>query len=489
MLVVAVLTIIAFVWLYNPANMEKIGANAAFSAYGRTLTRADLQREANKFFLARDLGQLELIQGLSGFGTDENQMVDTFVWNLLVLQHEAGVLGINPTDDQIVERIRGIRSFQTDGQFDPVKYGRFVSEKLGPRGFTELQLQGVIKDAISLELVRTVVSSPVAVTPGEVADAARMMQKVDIQSVAFTAESVNGTATVTDQEIEGVFAQNQNSPAFVAPETRTVEFVEFQLPEADKAAAGKERVEALQKLVDQASQFAAKASAESFAGAAQSAGLTVQKSAEFDRSGTTREAAPAGGPDLAAIAPFAFLLTEQASVSEPIQAGDRFYVAKLAGVTPQRPLTLTEVRPLIEAQLRSQKTAQLLRQGADAKLAQIREAMKSGKSFTDAATEAGLKVETASGLLPTGASPEQRVLVRATLMMQPGQLSGFLPSVQGGGGAVYLAARAPVEAAEFDKQKAEIEAGILEGKREMLFLSWLSAARDAAQIARVEHSR
>jgi hypothetical protein len=73
--------------------------------------------------------------------------------------------------------------------------------------------------------------------------------------------------------------------------------------------------------------------------------------------------------------------------------------------------------------------------------------------------------------------------------MQPGQLSGFLPSPQGGGAAVFLAARGEVDPAEFDKQKAEIETGILEGKREMIFLSWLASARDAAQFGRVERTR
>ena len=71
-------------------------------------------------------------------------------------------------------RSRVCRPFQTDGQFDSGKYKTFVLEQLGPRGFTELQLENLIRDALRFERVKAIVSAPVAVSEAEILDAARL---------------------------------------------------------------------------------------------------------------------------------------------------------------------------------------------------------------------------------------------------------------------------------------------------------------------------
>ncbi len=485
MLVIAILTIIAFIWLYNPSKLSELGANEAYTIYGKQITQADVQREANKYYLAIDLQQLELISELAGMAQNENQMLNEFVWNLFVLQHESRQLGIEPTDKQVAARIQTLPVFQTAGNFDYAKYNQFVSEKLGPRGFTVLQLEGLIKDSLRLELLKDVVDSPISASQAEVGEAGRILQKVDVQTVSFPMDAARAAVTVTDDDIRNFYNQYQNSPYLVAPEMRSVELVEFAMPADAKPAEGKEKVEALQKLADAATAFSAKAGAGPFDQAASAAGLTVVKTPEFDRTGKTRGEASANLPG---VAPAAFLLSDSAPVSDPIQAEDKFFVIKLATINPQRTLTLEEARPLAEAQLRGMKAGEILRQGADAAIAKIREAMAGGKSFADAAAAAGLKVDSLTGVSPTGAAPDQQAIMRATLLMEPGQLSGFVPGMQGGY-AVYLASRVPLDAAELARQKDEIEPGIAEGKRRMLFVTWLAAAREAAKVGRVTHER
>ncbi len=485
MLVIAILTIIAFIWLYNPSNLSELGANEAYTIYGKQITQADVQREANKYYLAIDLQQLELISELTGMAQDENQMLDAFVWNLFVLQHEARELGVEPTDKQVAERIMALPVFQTNGQYDSFKYNQFVSEKLGPRGFTVLQLEGLIKDSLRLELLKDVVGSPISVSQAEIGEAGRILQKVDVQTVSFPMEAARTSVTVTEDDIKNFYNQYQNSPYLVAPETRSVELVEFAMPADAKPAEGREKVEALQKLVDAATAFAAKAGSGPFDQAAGAAGLTVVKTPEFDRTGKARGETTV---NLTGIAPSAFLLSETASVSDPIQVEDKFYVVRLVTINPQRGLTLEEARPLAEVQIRGMKAGEMLRQTADVSLAKIREAMAGGKTFTDAATVAGLKVDTLTAVSPMGAAPDQQAIMRASLLMEPGQLSGFVPGMDGGY-AVFLAARAPLDPAALARQKEEIEPGISEGKRRMLFVSWLAAARDAAKIGRVTHGQ
>ena len=43
MLIVAILTIVAFIWLYNPANTRKLGTNTVATIYGRNLSQADIE--------------------------------------------------------------------------------------------------------------------------------------------------------------------------------------------------------------------------------------------------------------------------------------------------------------------------------------------------------------------------------------------------------------------------------------------------------------
>ena len=132
MLVVAFLTIIAFIWLYNPADTYYLGRGAVANIYGRKVSQADIERQVKTYQLALAMGQFSLLESLGGMTQDENQALEEFIWNLFVLHHQAEKLGVKPTDSQIADRIKAVRTFQTGGQFDPSRYKAFVLEQLGP---------------------------------------------------------------------------------------------------------------------------------------------------------------------------------------------------------------------------------------------------------------------------------------------------------------------------------------------------------------------
>jgi peptidyl-prolyl cis-trans isomerase D len=484
MLWIALLTIIAFIWLYNPAKTRELRANTVATIYGRHLSQADIEREVKSFQLALALGQFRLLESLGGMAQDENRALEQFIWNRLVIQHQAKELGVEPTDSQIAGQIKALPVFQTKGQFDSGKYRAFVLEQLGPRGFTELQLENVIRDALRVERIKAIIAAPVAVSEQEILHAARVFEKVSAEEVRFPLPTSESSSEVTDEEVKNFY--EQNGPTLIKPETRSVEYVRFAIPAGEKPLEGREKVEALQKIANAASAFSEQAASSSFQEAASAIGQTVQKSPDFDRSGATP--APGGeqpqplASDLKNLAPAAFLLNEKNPVSDAIQSGDAFFVLKLGSVNAQRPLTLEEARPLAVARLRAQKEERLLRERADAALAKIREALSAGKTFADAVAAAGLPVRPFNDLAPDDQklSPEEREVVRATLLMEPGQLSGLIPT-SGGGFAVYLSARGPLEGEALTK-KPELASRLLESKRDLLFATWLSSARDAAKI-------
>ena len=112
MLVVAILTIIAFIFLYNTTQLDELATVENPTIYGKALTPVAIDRQVKNYQLTMALGQYELLEKLGGTAQDQSRALTEFVWNLLVLQHQSRELGIEPTDDQVAERIKKISTFK-----------------------------------------------------------------------------------------------------------------------------------------------------------------------------------------------------------------------------------------------------------------------------------------------------------------------------------------------------------------------------------------
>ncbi len=483
MLVIAVLTIVAFILLYNTAQLRDLASQRNPQIYGQTLTPGAIDRQVKNYQLTLALGQYDLVSKLGGSGEDQSAALTDFVWNLLVLQHQARVLGVQPTDDEVAARIKALPVFQIQGQFDPLKYGAFVSEQLTPRGFTERQLEEVMRDSLRLEKISAIVESPAAVGDLELRDAARILQPVSGYFIRFNTETVAPAVKVDPSEVAAYFERNQAN--LNTRETRGIRYVAFTLP-AGSTIDGHEKVEALQKLADAATRFADSLGASSLEQAASSAGLTVGTMPSFDREGNFSDGQAAGADKAlaSALAPSAFLLSGPGKASDVIQAGDGFYIIELTGLNAARPLTLAEASPAIEARLRQAKADEILNNSSVQKLQQLRAAVGSGTPFADAAKAAGLEAEAFDNLSPTSEAltPEQRRMVVPTLSMKDGEISGF-ERAPWGGFSVYLKSRGPLADADLDAKRAEIRDGLLENKRGLLFAEWLRVCREEAKIS------
>ena len=490
MLVIATLTIVSFIFLYNTQQLDNLASMKNPSIYGEQLSPGAIDRQARNYQLTMALGQYDLLVKLGGTGADREASGSDFIWNLLILKHQARVFGIEPTEGQVKARIMGLPYFQTEGQFDPNKYRSFLSDKLAPLGSNERQLEEVMRDSLRLEGVAAVVESPIVVGDAEIHEAAKVLQPVNASFVRFDAAAAAAAVKVSGSEIAATYEQNR--AALNSPETRTVRYVAFELPK-DSKLEGKAKIEALQKLANAASAFAESLGGKSGAlqKAAEAAGLSVQATPAFDRSGSL---AATEKMDIALmiqssgavkeLAPAAFLLNGPGKASDVIQGGDTFFVAELAELTPSRPLTLAEATPVITERLRQNSAAKGLREKADAQMKAIREAVAAGKSFDEAATQAGLKVETLDNILPMNESTtqEQRQIISATLTIRDGEISHF-ENAPWGGFAVFLKSRGPIDDKEFAKKKDEIQKGLVQNKKDLLFNEWLRTSRDEAKIS------
>lgn len=488
MLVVAVLTIIAFLLLYNTSQLDRLARTQNVKIYGETLTPEAISRQVRNYQLTIALGQFDLITKLGGSRANRGEAISDFVWNLLVLQHQARVLGIEPTAQQVENRIKSLPVFQTASQFDPIKYEAFFREQLAPRGFTERQLEEVMRDALRLERISALVEAPIAVGDNEIRAAARAFQPVTVSFVRFDNTNQSANIQVSQEEVSEYYEQHKAE--LNTPELRAVRYVVYELP-LDRKLEGKEKINEMQKLANSASDFAESLnkSNSTLQKAAEAAGVPIRSIPPFDRSGslqdasTVPEAVKQMGPLINALVPTAFQMQKVGETSDVIQVGDAFYVLELSELSQARPLTLAEATPQIEARLREIKTEKLLRESAEKQIADLHNSLSTGKSFTDAATQLGLKVESLNhvSLQSESLTPDQRRIVSSTFSLREGELSKFQPAPWGGF-CVHLKTRAPLEDKDLEAHQEQIRQSLVENKRNLLFAEWLRTSRQEANI-------
>ena len=114
----------------------------------------------------------------------------------------------------------------------------------------------------------------------------------------------------------------------------------------------------------------------------------------------------------------------------------------------------------------------------------IAEALKAGKPFADAARDAGQTVDNLPGFAlsaapPMNSAPDYRELVAAAAELRVGEMSKFLPSVDGGV-LVYVRARSGVDDAQFEKVKDREAIGMRFQKTRAAFEEWLRSSKQAA---------
>lgn len=485
MLVVAVLTIIAFVVLFNMGSLETIGRADYVKVYNRTVTLTALEREARLAALASDLGLGEYVSSLN-VGQDPDSAQE-FVFNVLVLRHESDQLGIRPTSEEIKTMISDLPVFQTDGRFDPQKYLEFSSQTLGRLGFTEAQIEEVVADAVRFDRVRQLIESPITVPESEVMATARIFQRASGHVVVFEQTAYLSNEPLTDEAIQAAY--ERLSPQLIAPESRAVRYVRFGLSESDASLEGADRIRALQAVADKAADFADQVEAGSFDSALQQSGVEARTTLDFTAQGTVANVDGLPGSmaaladPLSVLARPAFLATGEGAVTNIVQDGDSFIMAEVVRVTPARELSLDEARDQIVQGLRLEAARGRMEEAAVVGLATLREALAAGAPVAEAATAANLRV------VPFSAAPmdnmammEDRRYADAATLLEPGELGEYIPT-GGGGFAVLLETREALPEAELETRREELVMFLRSQRAGVLFYEWLVTARQQAGIS------
>jgi len=480
-----ILTIITFAGFYTHTDfLDKGHAGRVAEIYGHNVTLAQAQRSARKADLAMQLRMGELYQSLAATSSPRDAK-ENFIWNDLVLKHEAERLGLDPTDDEIVDATKAMEIFQTDGHYEPTKYNIITQIALNPRGFTPEDLSDLIGDDLRVKKIKALLGATLAPSESEIREAVNQMnEKTEASVVRFKFNDFLTAARVPEDEVKKLYEERKSS--LKTDELRKVKFVDFTLPPpakpTDKPLAGKERAEALTKLQKTAEDFTVAMADKNakFDEVAAKQGLKVQESSDFPATvapgelGASREAAAA-----------AFKLTEQDPNSDVVEAPPKgYYVLQLVHIDPPRQLSFDEARANLLESLKHDRAQEALTLKATEVRNKIEAALKAGKTFAAAAQELGVKAED----LPAFSQKESKIegpdageIVQTAAEMKEGQVSNVTPTSDGSI-IIYVSKRLPIDEKQFAAAKPEVVDRLQEYQQIALFEEWLKLRRAAAQL-------
>jgi hypothetical protein len=445
--------------------------------------------------LAQALGMSDFVGTMTaGAGLDQNQGAVQFIVNLLVLRHEAERLGLRPSASEVAEVVRKLPAFQGDSGFDINKLNDLVQNGLAPLGLSEEHIEQLVRDQICLSEIQKLLAAGVSLPKSELDENfQRGYDKLYVSVIRFRSADFDKDVKINDEDVQKYY--DAHKAELKTDEKRKVEFVQLTLNEEEKKLSGKERIEALQKLADRATDFtqALLEKGADFKQAAAKSQLPVHETGEF----TAAEPDPQLKGDQQLVAA-AFKLSTQEPHSDAVQVTDGFYILHLTGKTDARPLTAEEAKPKIVDALKKTRTREVMSTKGAEMVQQLREAKKSGQPPEAVIEKAGVKPEKlaafslideesekSEGDQQKKQSPELLTIKDAVILLNPGDVTDFMPSGTDGVIAI-LEKREPLGDASAKEKKAAFEKRILENKERIVVVEWL---RDRQQAAGLEFKK
>ena len=495
MIVIAILAIPFIFYFVQRPDYGAMRGDQFARIYDRNVSMLEAQQFARLLSLAQGLGMSDFVGTMTaGAGLNQNQAAVQFIVSLLVLRHEAGRLGLRPSASEVAEVVRKLPAFQGDSGFDINKFNDLVQNGLAPLGLAEEHIEQLVRDQICLNEIQKLLAAGVSFPKSEMDENfQRGYDKLYVSVIRFQSADFDKDIKINDEDIQKYY--DAHKAELKTDEKCKVEFVQLTLSEEEKKLAGKERIEALQKLADRATDFtqALLEKGADFKQAAAKSQLPVHETGEF----TAAELDPKlkVDPKLGAAA---FKLSVQEPNSDPVQVADGFFILHLTGKTEARPLTLEEAKPKVVEALKKTRDREVMSTKGAELVQQLREAKKSGQPLDAAIEKAGVKPEKlpAFSLIEEeqeksdakeqkNRAPELLAVKDAVALLNPGDVSDFVPSGTDGFIAI-LEKRESLADANAGEKKAAFEKRILENKERIVLVEWL---RDRQQAAGLEFKK
>jgi len=536
MIVVFVILFISFFFLDSRSVRNMGGGHAILKIAGRTYNDKEFNSLGKGAFeltsnLARsgDFGLYQFLMGLSTGATSQEDASEKFFVGRMILRQAKEEFGVYPGEEEISAYLRTLRVFAgPDQKFDPETYRNFIEKGMGRLGLTEKDLRELASDVLASKKINAIVGSGLGVDRAAVAkNLALENQQITGELAKLELSPFEDKIQPTEEEIKKYWETISDSftteprrkftyiiatpslpaePKADAPESIAdatasddVKKAAAKKKDEEKAKRATEFAEARRKkqleldsLVD---DFLFKLEEQKGAGfeeLAKANGWEVKTSELFARSTTPKDldvslrASSRGGKAVDQL----FLIKETSDpfskISEAIAIGEnQWIVARIDGEEKSRTKTYEEARADARAQYIVEKAAEAMKTATNDAVTKIKASLAAGKSFSDAAKEAGIPTTKAFSAItstykPDGAT-EPKNLFEASRNIDPGAVADII--IESDRSFILFVAKREVvkEANAAARIDGEVASRTTENET-IAFASWIAARTEAAKV-------
>ncbi len=534
-----VVAIALVVGLQSSSVSSSSGGRGILKIAGRTYDDREYHNLGSGAFeltssLARagDFGLYQFLMGLSSGATSQEDAVEKFFIGRMIVRQAKREFGIHPGEEEISNYIRSLRAFaDKDGNFDEANYRNFVEKGIGRLGMTEGDLRDLAADVLASQKINAIVGAGLGVNRDVVAHTLALdNQQIDGELASLSIDPFEAKIEPTDEEIKAYWETIQD--AFTTEPLRKFTYIIAtpDMPE-DTAADSAEQPESIADAAatDEAKAAAEKKKAEEKAKkAAELAETRRKKQMELDTqvddfTFSLEEQKAEGFEELAAANKWEVKTTELfakskppaeldvnlrassrggkavdelfriepttdpiSKLSPPIAIGEhQWLVARLDGEEKSRPKTYEEAKDEARAQYIAEKAAEAMKTAAEEAVEKIKTALAAGKSFAEAAKEAGIEETKAFTKVTSNYRPdpafEPSNLFEATRNVEPGNLAEIITEADRTF-IVHVAKREVVKEADAaTRLDAEVKSRASQNET-LAFSAWIAARIEAAKV-------
>lgn len=529
-IVLFVLVLIGFLFMDTSTMRSGGGGRPYIKVEGRTYTDKEFSNLGTSAYqLTQSLAQsgdfplYSFLFGMSGDAQSQDKAMENFFANRMLLRSAKEEFGIYPGEEEIDSFIRKLRAFTgPNGEFSQEAYRNFIEKGIGRLGLTEGDIRALASDVIAQAKLAEILGAGLTANRDAVAkNSALAGQRIAVDIARLDIDPIEEKIDPSEEEIKAYWETVQD--AFKTAEKRKYTYLiakpTFPAEPAEIAALAADATEEAKAEHEKAKVARAAEIAEKRRKAQLETGgkaddflyqLESQKDLSFDklakREGwelkTTELFALADAPaelkaalrasstqGTAADELFRMVLTSDplSKISPAIAIGeDEWLIARLDETEKVRVQTYAEARAEARARLIGEQAAAALKKATEEASEKMKAALAGGKSFADAAKEAGITIETVS--LPEVTARYQgdttkvpSGLFNAAKYTDPGTLTE--PIIESDRAFIVHVGKREIVKQENAETALEAEIrGAKETTRIAAFNSWLAAKTEAAGV-------
>lgn len=539
MIATFVILFISFLFLDSRSVRNFNSGRSMYKVAGRTYSDKEFKTLGESsiqlaFMLAQsgDYGVIQFISSLSQGDFGSKEAAGKFFVSRMILRQSKEDFGVYPSEEEITEYLRSMRAFNgPDQKFNAQTYQNFIERGMGRLGLTEKDLRELASDILATKKITTIVGTGLIANRDAVAiNLALENEQVSGSVAKIDLAPFEEKIEPTEEEIKKYW--DTISDSFTTEPRRKFTYViatpeptsDPQVGKADapetiaaaassdgvkKATAKKKEEEKAKHTADLADdrrtkQFALdtlvsdfvdnleEKKGEGFEDLVKENKWEVKTTDFFPLSAVPKELdlGVRFSSQKGKVADQLFKIVETSDplskISEAIPCGEnQWVIARLDGEEKSRAKTFEEARNEARAQYISEKATEALKSAANENVTKIKASIAAGKSFAEAAKEAGIEATSdfkdfSKTSRPDGATQPQN-LFESTHYLDPGSIPDVIMESDRAF-IVYLAKR---EVVKEENQAARIDSEVAaqaSGNETIAFTSWIAERIEAAQV-------